>query len=190
MSSKREPTGFGSLGGDFLDAMRRVASTVSIVTVAGPADLWLGMTATSVTSVSMEPPSLLVCLNRKGGTHDVIRQVGSFCVNVLSEDQAEQCTQFATPGPKTESFMSGDWDLRLDMPRLSGCQATIVCRVARHMVHGTHGIFIGDVEDVVIGDQRTSPLIYLNRAILPIHTSTGHQSQQRGQGPRRDDNAI
>ncbi len=169
MSSKCETTGFDSLSGDFLDAMRRVASTVSIITVAGPADRWLGMTATSVTSVAMEPPSLLVCLNRRGGTHDVVKQVGRFCVNVLSEGQADQCARFAAPGPKTEGFASGGWDLRSDMPCLSGCQATIICRVARHMVHGTHGIFVGDVEDVIIGERPANPLIYLNRAILPLH---------------------
>ncbi len=100
MSSKCETTGFDSLSGDFLDAMRRVASTVSIITVAGPADRWLGMTATSVTSVAMEPPSLLVCLNRRGGTHDVVKQVGRFCVNVLSEGQADQCARVVVVLPQ------------------------------------------------------------------------------------------
>ena len=169
MSSKCEVTGKYQTSGDFLDAMRRVASTVSIITVAGPGDRWYGMTATSVTSVAMEPPSLLVCLNRGGGTHDVVEQVGRFCVNVLSEGQGDLCTRFAMPGPKTEGFASPAWDLRSDMPCLAGSQATIICRVARHMVHGTHGIFVGDVEDVIIGERPAHPLVYLNRAILPIH---------------------
>ena len=152
----------------FLDAMRRVAATVSIITTATAEDRWLGMTATSVTSVSMDPPSLLVCLNRKGGTHDVVAETGRFCVNVLSEDQADHCATFATPGLKSDGFLAEAWDLRDGLPCLAGSQATIICRVAQRMQHGTHGIFIGDVEAVHIGREENNPLIYLNRAILPL----------------------
>lgn len=153
---------------DFLEAMRRIAATVSIISTVDGDDQWVGMTASSVTSVSMDPPSLLVCLNRAGRTHDVVKQTGRLCVNVLANTQSELCANFARPGPKTEGFSDGDWELHNGLPSLRSCQVMIFCRVVRHIVHGTHGIFIADVEAVNFGTRPIKPLVYLNRAALPI----------------------
>ena len=153
---------------DFIEAMRRIAATVSIISTADDDDQWVGMTASSVTSVSMDPPSLLVCLNRAGKTHDVVKQAGRLCVNVLANTQSDLCANFARPGPKTEGFASGDWERRNGLPCLRTCQVMIFCRVVRHIVHGTHGIFIADVDEVNFGTRPIKPLVYLNRAALPI----------------------
>ena len=153
---------------DFLEAMRRVTATVSIITTVDGNGCWVGMTASSVTSVSMNPPSLLVCLNRAGQTHDVVKKTGRLCVNVLANTQSDVCANFAKPGPKADGFTAGDWEQRYGLPCLRTCQVMIFCGVARHIVHGTHGIFIANVDEVNFGAHPIKPLVYLNRAALPI----------------------
>ena len=86
----------------FRAAMRRIAATVTIVT-ADDGERYHGMTATAVTSLSMEPPSLLVCINKKAFLHDILLRAGNFCINVLHQDQAELSAAFSgagvIPGP-------------------------------------------------------------------------------------------
>jgi flavin reductase (DIM6/NTAB) family NADH-FMN oxidoreductase RutF len=76
------------LSTSFRDAMRRIAATVTIVT-ADDGERYDGMTATAVTSLCMEPPSLLVCVNQKAFLHDMLLRAANFCVNVLHQDHAE-----------------------------------------------------------------------------------------------------
>ena len=78
----------------FRAAMRRIAATVTIVT-AHDGERHHGMTATAVTSLSMAPPSLLVCINKKTFLHDIMLKADSFCVNVLHQDHAELSAVFS-----------------------------------------------------------------------------------------------
>jgi flavin reductase (DIM6/NTAB) family NADH-FMN oxidoreductase RutF len=144
----------------FKEAMRRVASTVNVISICVDGKP-LGITATAVSVVSMDPPSLLVCVNQTASVHPKIENVAHFSVNVLHRDQAEVATIFADRSLEAQRFIRG-WDNDCTTPpRLRNAQATILCRRTDHHRFGTHSIFIGVVEEVT-SRQEVDPLIYLN----------------------------
>ena len=148
------------LAGAFKQAMRRVAATVNVVSICVDGQP-MGITATAVSVVSMDPPSLLVCVNQAAAVHPRFENVVHFSVNVLHRDQAEVATIFADRQLEGQRFLRG-WDNDcVTPPRLRGAQASILCRRIDHHRFGTHSIFIGVVEDVVTREE-IDPLIYLD----------------------------
>jgi flavin reductase len=118
------------------------------------------MTATSVTSVSASPPSLLVCINQKASLYETIAQAGLFCVNILKVRQVEVGKTFAGALPRRERFAVGEWNENaFGLPVLAGAQAAISCRVAESMSYGTHAIFVGQLLQTSI-DELIAPLLY------------------------------
>jgi flavin reductase (DIM6/NTAB) family NADH-FMN oxidoreductase RutF len=148
------------LGIQFRSAMRRFAATVSVISTACRGDRH-GMTATAVTSVSMDPPSLLVCVNQRGRLSDMMQQAERFCVNLLHTEHVAVSRSFADPN-LPERFASGLWhDDARGMPYLADAQVAIFCAKTLAVPYGSHTIFIGDVEDLKIRDD-ISPLLYQN----------------------------
>ena len=145
----------------FRAAMRRFASTVTIVTACDQ-DQCHGMTATAVTSLSMDPPSLLICLNQKTRLNGILSRTSGFCVNVLNRDQAALSTAFSGGVAPEHRFETGRWARRSDgIPYLADAQSRLFCRKAEAIAFGTHTILIGEVEDVVLGEI-AAPLVYHN----------------------------
>jgi flavin reductase len=149
-----------SLSQTFKQAMRRVASTVNVITICVDGQP-MGITATAMSSLAMDPPSLLVCINRAAALHGSFKDVTHFGVNVLHRDQQHLAQMFADRDKADLRFADG-WDLDCRQPpRLLDAQAAILCRRTDHHQFGTHSIFIGVVEDVVVrGD--VDPLVYLD----------------------------
>ena len=148
------------LDDDFRQAMRCVASTVNIITICVDGHP-MGITATAMSSLAMDPPSLLVCINRSASLHGSMTDVSHFGVNVLHQDQQQLARLFADSNLRELRFASG-WHMDADAPpRLPQAQASILCRRTEHHVFGTHSIFIGVAEDVVIRDD-IDPLVYLD----------------------------
>jgi flavin reductase len=145
---------------DFRAAMRRVASTVNVITVdAGGQPL--GITATAMSSIAMDPPSLLVCINRAAYLHGFIEGASHFAVNVLHRDQQPIAAMFADRNQHSLRFLEG-WSVEEGRPpRLVDAQASILCRMTERHSFGTHGIFIGVVEDVAVRED-VAPLVYLD----------------------------
>jgi flavin reductase len=144
----------------FRQAMRRVASTVNVISICVEGQA-MGITATAVSPISMDPPSLLVCINRAASVHASMEDVDRFAVNVLHRDQEEVARIFADRRFHEERFADG-WESDGDNPpRLTDSQATILCRRIDHHQFGTHSIFIGVVEAVATRDG-VAPLIYLD----------------------------
>ncbi|MFL1382370.1 flavin reductase family protein [Nocardiopsis protaetiae] len=143
----------------FRAVMRRVASTVTVVTAVDP-DRRHGMTVTAVSSLSMEPPALLVCINRNTLLHDVMTRGSGFCVNVLAGDQADVSTAFSGAVPPEERFGLGGWESDPDgRPYLTDGIANLFCRTRATLPYGTHTIFVGEVEGVRHG-RKVLPLLY------------------------------
>jgi flavin reductase len=145
---------------DFRLAMRRVAATVNVIslTVDGRP---MGITATAVSSLSMEPPSLLACINRAASVHASMADMAQFRVNILHRDQEQVAHIFADRTMEAARFADG-WELGADEPpRLIDAQASILCRRIDHHQFGTHSIFIGVIEDVCVRED-ASPLLYWN----------------------------
>jgi flavin reductase len=149
-----------ALAAAFKQAMRRVAATVNVISICVDGKP-MGITATAVSVVSMDPPSLLVCVNRAASVHPKIENVVHFNVNVLHRDQAEMATIFADRSLEAQRFIRG-WDNDcVTPPRLRDAQASILCRRIDHHRFGTHSIFIGVVEDVVTRAE-VDPLLYVD----------------------------
>jgi flavin reductase len=91
-----------ALEGDFRKAMRTLASAVSIVSTAHD-DRRFGMTATAVCSLSMQPPTLLVCVNQSTSLHHPLLSAGRFCINILHADQDELARTFGRKGMDRDS---------------------------------------------------------------------------------------
>lgn len=159
----------GKVQAGFRDAMRRLAGTVTVVTVANGRDRH-GTTATAVTSLSMDPPSLLVCFNRDSRLHALLSAAGSFCVNVMHTDNAEVPLVFASPLPSEERFAGGDWRTHQNgTPYLADAQSSILCAKERQVDYGSHSIFIGRVMWVA-NRADIAPLIYVNGDYVRVAT--------------------
>ncbi len=146
--------------GQFRRAMRRVAATVNVISITVDGQP-LGITATAVSSLSMEPPSLLACINRAAAVHASMADLANFRVNILHRDQEDIARMFADRREEGRRFAEG-WELSPDLPpRLIDAQASILCRRIDHHQFGTHSIFIGVIEDVCVRED-VSPLLYWN----------------------------
>ena len=107
----------------FHDAMRRTAAGVAVVTTQGPAGRG-GITVSSFCSLSLEPPSVLVCIRRDSTTLARIVRNDVFAANVLAEDQSELASAFASPAtPHDSRFAMGDWSEGPSGPTLAGAVA-------------------------------------------------------------------
>jgi flavin reductase (DIM6/NTAB) family NADH-FMN oxidoreductase RutF len=151
---------------DLKQAMRRMAASVTIISVATAEGRSYAMTATAVTSLSLEVPSLLICVNQRGGIHPALIEGMPFCVNVLSNDQ-RQLAELCSVGPETrDRFAQGQWQYNTaGIPYLADALANIFCLNDKHLCYASHTVFIGRVENVTIQGP-VSPLIYLDGSYL------------------------
>jgi flavin reductase len=141
--------------------MRNLAGAVSLVTSSHAGHRY-GMTATAVCSVSAEPPTLLVCINRNANTHGAIGKARMFCVNVLRAEDRALSRLFSGAKKGEARFRGTQWTrLATGAPVLLGALAAFDCRVAKRVVYGTHTIFVGEVERVMLG-RKGKPLLYVD----------------------------
>ena len=158
----------------FRDAMRRLAGSVTVVTVAHNGERH-GTTATAVTSLSMAPPSLLVCFNRDSRLHGLLSAAESFCVNLLHTENVAVSKLFSSPVTSAERFASGKWhDDASGGPYLEGAQSSIQCAKEQQIDYGSHTIFIGRVL-LVRNREEISPLIYCNGAYAAAAALSGEK---------------
>ena len=157
--------GHADLHGDFRQAMRRLASAVAVVATAHGDD-WVGMAATSVTSLSMEPPSLLICVNRSASIHTALSQGAAFSINILHESHRAISAAFGGSAKGAERFAVGDWRASSEgVPHLYDALASIACVVDMSVDYGTHTIVVGKVRQTHLSTHE-HPLIYVNGQYL------------------------
>lgn len=142
---------------DFRAAMGRFSSGVTVVTARHGGNDW-GATVSAFSSVSNDPPTVLVCLNTTSDTGRAVRANGSLVVNILSARQDELAGRFARKG-------NGPFDglavarTRRRHPVLRGNHVTLECDLAQEVRAGTHWVFIAQVEAIRLGGG-TTPLTY------------------------------
>ncbi|SDZ80229.1 flavin reductase family protein [Rubrimonas cliftonensis] len=148
----------GTLDGAMLRrALGGFATGVTVTTALGPDGRPAGFTANSFTSVSLEPPLVLVCLGRGAASYPVFAQADGFAVNVLSADQQEVARVFATRG--ADKFASVAWGPReTGAPVFRGVAAWFDCRMRERIDAGDHVIVIGEV--IGFGRAAAAPLLY------------------------------
>ena len=146
---------------EFRGAMRHLTGGVSVITAGRGKDI-TGMTVTSVTSLSVEPPTLLVSINRDASSFPLIRRHGVFGVNILNADQLDIAERFAGKnGLKgADRFQGAQWVTAVSgVPLLAGALSAFDCEVEEIMERHSHGIVIGRVRDIR-NSTRTAALAY------------------------------
>jgi len=134
--------------------MARFPGAVTVVTARTPEGARRGITATAVCSVTADPPSVLVCLNRSTGTCATVEATGLFAVNLLSDVQDALALRFAGQGGVSgeEKFAEGDWQTAASgLPILRDASVAFSCVVRDSVEVGTHYIFIGQIAELTHG---------------------------------------
>lgn len=144
----------------FRHALGHFASGIVVVTgiVKGaPA----GLSCQSFSSLSLDPPLILLCPSRTSSSWPGIAEAGAFCVNVLAADQERICQQFARSGG--DKFDGVGWSSGVSgMPRIDGALAAIDCTIANVVDGGDHHVVIGAVRGLVV--RTGSPLLFYRGA--------------------------
>ena len=133
------------------------ATGVTVITTRS-GDRAFGMTASAVSSLSLDPPMLVVCVNRKAPTHEAITCSDQFVVNVLALSQEPLARHFATPSDDKFAGVQLT-EGRYGMPVLAGCVANFECAVESVATGGTHTIFVARVLST-LAEERRDPLLY------------------------------
>lgn len=143
------------------EGLRRLAKAVVVITCEQDGTRY-AMAATAVSELSMEPPSLLICVNRNASLFVPLSAGADFAVNILHSSH-ETVSAACSGKLKGEArFEQGQWARStLGPPYLQDAQASFVCRSDRQVDYGTHGIFIGQVVDV-LSHGAVDPLIYVD----------------------------
>jgi 3-hydroxy-9,10-secoandrosta-1,3,5(10)-triene-9,17-dione monooxygenase reductase component len=142
------------------EAMGHFATGVTVITSVGPDGEPVGTTANAVTSLSLEPPLVLVCFDLKSATLSAIRGHGAFAVNVLGHRQRQLSANFARRG------LSAVWEGvshhrgPTGSPRLADVIAVIECTVEHSLPGGDHEIIIGRVRHVGVNGEGATPLLF------------------------------
>ncbi len=155
-----------NLGDALKKGMRNLASGVCVITALTENGKRVAMTASSVTSVSDTPPSLLVCVNKSARLDGALSKTGDFSVNVLSKDQEEISTTCAKPAEGDSRFSVGNWiiDQNTGLSYLDDALSVFICAKTRVVPYGTHNIYIGDITKVHFGDGEPDILVYAKGA--------------------------
>lgn len=130
---------------DYRDAMARLAAAVNVITTDGPNGR-AGFTATAVCSVTDDPPTLLVCLNRSASVYPVVTANAQLCVNTLASGQRDLSNLFGGKTPMAERFAAASWTSWMTgSPVLEGAAASFDCRISHSTSVGTHDILFCEV---------------------------------------------
>ncbi len=159
--------------GAFRSAMRHVAATVYAVTTGHDGERF-GILATAVSSLSFDPPSLLVCINRASTLHEPLGFADRFCVNVLGVGNRDVADCFMRVGAGEERFSVGDWVEEQGMPVLASAQSSLLCKLAHRHTFGTHTIFIGELI-AARHRENAKPLTYYDGRYIDITEAPDQQ---------------
>ncbi len=158
----------------FKEVMAHWASGVTIATTRHDS-LPVGMTVSSFASVSLQPPQILICVNRQAHAHNAIKASGYFAVNILSVDHLAWGMRFAGLQPEiSDRFHHIAWfTAQTDAPILPGVLGWLDCYLCHAFASGDHTIFIGEVAACGVHDHNT-PLLYYRRNWRQLAESTLH----------------
>ena len=142
---------------EFRSALGAYATGVTVVTAVGPQGP-SGATANAVTSLSLEPPMMLACLDRGSRTLTSVRAQGRFGVNALAAGQAGLARRFSGKHPETEKWEGVEWSERQSLPRLAGALMWVACELRDLIDGGDHLILTGNVLEAESRDGQ--PLLF------------------------------
>ena len=146
----------------FLIAMRSLAASESEISARHAFGETYAMTASSVTSLSIDPPAILVCVNKDASIHDTLVKDVSLCINILQKNQQEISNLCSSKDLESQRFENDFWDLS-DTPFLKDAQANIFCKIDQTHPYHSHTIVLakalkanslGEFNTLMYGDGR------------------------------------
>ncbi len=143
---------------DFRDCMALFPTGVTVVTFLGPDGRPYGMTANGITSVSLDPPLLLVCVAKTARSHGAALAAESFVVHILGSEHRELSALFASS--RADKFDGIPWSLHQGAPALDAFVARLACRRWATYPGGDHSIVVGEVVDLDTRDADAGPLVF------------------------------
>ncbi|CTQ59116.1 MAG: flavin reductase [Roseibium album] len=155
----------------FREAMSRIAAAVHVVTTDGPGGRQ-GATVSAACSVSDDPASILICLNRQTRMHSAVLKNRCFCLNTLTHDHQEISDTFAGRFDLEipDRFVKGEWtNLATGCPALDSARLSVDCDIYSVSEMGTHSIIVGTVVDLRMTDPGKS-LLYVRRGYKSLDT--------------------
>lgn len=161
----------------FRNAMAHLPAAVTIISTDGAAGR-CGITASAVCSVTDSPPTVLVCINRSSAMHDVFRQNGHLCVNVLSGHHEELARHFsgATKMPMEQRFSCDAWSAGVaSQPVLNTALVKLQGHIKECKEVGSHSVMFVELDNIEVNEERDS-LIYFNRLFQRIHRTPANAS--------------
>jgi flavin reductase (DIM6/NTAB) family NADH-FMN oxidoreductase RutF len=179
---------FLDVADNFRRAMRGFTATVTVISLSRDGARH-GITATAVTSLSMNPPALVACINNGSRFYRSLACVTDFCVNVLRREQVAISQAFSGQNLQEERFRYGDWPSdEHGVPFLRGAQANIFCRRTQLMRFTSHDIVIGEVYATQV-QADVAPLLYcdgnyVRAAPVPAHTESAACSGRENAAPQ------
>ena len=154
---------------EFKKALQLWASGVTVVTTKSERLGILGMTATSFTSVSLDPPLILVCISAAAETGEGIQDSQYFAVNILTADQELVSNQFAGGCSMENRFAEISWEEgNTGVPVLNDSLASIECKVIQQVRAGTHWILVGEVQHKIC--RPGFPLLYFKSGYRELNS--------------------
>ncbi len=147
---------------DFRDAMARFASGVTVVTTRDQAGNAVGFTASAFSSLSLDPPLLLVCLQKDADCYAAFMETEEFGVSILSQGQSAIATRFATKAIDKWAGTPSEPGVVTGIPVIEGAAARLECRMHSRPDGGDHTILIGEV--LTADANGNEPLVHVNRS--------------------------
>ena len=143
---------------DFLRAMRGITSTVTVLS-ARDGESKEAMTATSVASLSLDPPTMLVCINHEATIHNIMKEGLGFCINILSVGQEGLADVCSVKEKEEQRFLEASWSEFEGIPYNQESQSNMFCNCIKTIEHTTHTIYLGEIIKV-FNQGSFKPLLY------------------------------
>ena len=166
---------------DFRQTLGHFLTGVTVVTSGSAAAAPSGTTASSFSSVSLDPPLVSVCFGHQSDTLAVIRETRQFAINILSESQTDLALQFAARSADKNDGINWLTGIN-DLPLLPDCLARLQCRLHGDVEAGDHSILIGEVLDLELtGRDSGRPLVYY-QGMISNPAEFAARMAERGEG--------
>ena len=144
---------------EFRAALGRFASGVTVITTRDKAERLHGITVSAFSSVSLNPPLILVCIEKRAGSHQAFEESEFFNVNILDESQQHLSDHFASHLP--DKFDGIEYfETNKGLPFLKDSLVHLECRLAQAYEGGDHTIFVGEIKEISVRDGK--PLVYFH----------------------------
>ncbi|PIC98273.1 flavin reductase family protein [Sporosarcina sp. P29] len=151
---------------EFRNTLGNFATGVTVITTTTDKGEKIGLTANAFSSVSLDPPLVLVCIDKKSSSLQTLKKDIPFAINILQKEQEEDCWRFAKRAD--DKFSGASYTLSEDrVPLLNGNLATIECNVAEVIEGGDHYIVTGHVKNVSY-DATAEPLLFFRGKIEQV----------------------